>query len=41
MRLMNSAFGEAVLPAEAEQILRKFFNEMSTFMINQVEPGIR
>jgi hypothetical protein len=41
MRLMNSAFGEAALPAEAEQVLHKFFDEMSTFMINQVEAGIR
>ena len=38
MRLMNSAFDEAALPAEPEQILRKFFDEMSSFMINQVEP---
>jgi hemoglobin len=41
MRLMNSAFGEAALPEKAEQVLRKFFNEMSTFMINQPEPGMR
>jgi len=40
MRLMNSAFGEAALPEKAEQVLRKFFNEMSTFMINQPEPGM-
>ena len=38
MRLMDSAFGEAALPAEAEQLLRKFFDEMSSFMINRVEP---
>src|SRR3984957_6808338 len=38
MRLMNNAFGEAALPAEAEEVLRKFFHEMSTFMINQAEP---
>jgi hypothetical protein len=31
---MNSAFGEAALPEEAEQVLRKFLDEMSTFMIN-------
>jgi len=36
MRLMDNALGEASLPGEAEQVLRKFFNEMSTFMINQV-----
>jgi hemoglobin len=41
MRLMNSAFGEAALPEKAEQVLRKFFNEMSTFMINQPDPGLR
>jgi hemoglobin len=39
MRLMNSAFAEAALPNEAEQALRKFFDEMSTFMINRPEPG--
>jgi hemoglobin len=38
MRLMNSAFGEAALPEKAEQVLRKFLDEMSTFMINQPEP---
>jgi hypothetical protein len=41
MRLMNSAFGEAALPEEAERVLRKFLDEMSTFMINQAEPGMR
>jgi hemoglobin len=40
MRLMDNALGEASLPGEAEQVLRKFFNEMSTFMINQTEPEI-
>src|SRR6202167_5057279 len=30
MRLMNSAFGESALPAEAEKVLRKFIDEMST-----------
>jgi hemoglobin len=38
MRLMNSALGEAALPEKAEQVLRKFLDEMSTFMINQLEP---
>src|SRR5450631_1301635 len=37
MRLMNSAFGEAALPEKAEQVLRKFLDEMSTFM---TEPGL-
>jgi len=41
MRLMNNAFGEAGLPGEAEQVLRKFLDGMSSFMINQVEPGVR
>jgi hypothetical protein len=41
MRLMNSAFGEAALPEEAEQVLREFLDGMSSFMINQVEPGVR
>jgi hypothetical protein len=35
MRLMNNAFAEAALPEKAEQLLRKFLDEMSTFMINQ------
>jgi hypothetical protein len=34
------AFGEAALPKEAEQVLRKFLDQMSTFMINQSESGI-
>jgi hemoglobin len=41
MRLMNSAIEEAAISAEAEQVLRKFLDEMSTFMINQPEPGMR
>jgi hemoglobin len=41
MRLMNSAFVEAALPGEAEQVLRKFLDGMSSFMINQAEPGVR
>ncbi len=35
MKLMNNAFAEAGLPAEVEQFLRAFFEQMSTFMINQ------
>jgi hemoglobin len=35
MGLMNNAFAEAALPAEVEQYLRTFFEQMSTFMINQ------
>jgi hemoglobin len=34
MQLMNNAFAEATLPAEAEQLIRSFFEQMSTFMIN-------
>jgi hemoglobin len=41
MHLMNSALGEAALPEKAEQVLRKFLDEMSTFMINQPAPGMR
>jgi hypothetical protein len=41
MRLMNSALGEAALPEEAEQVLRKFLDGLSSFMINQGEPGVR
>src|SRR5258708_20649026 len=41
MRLMNRAFEEAALPREADQVLRKFLDETSTVMINQVEPGVR
>lgn len=32
---MNNALLEAALPTEAEQLLREFFEQMSTFMINQ------
>ena len=34
MRLMENALREASLPGEAEEFLRKFFDEMATFMIN-------
>src|SRR5579863_8533600 len=34
MQLMNNAFAEAALPAEAEQLIRSFFEQMATFMIN-------
>ena len=40
MRLMDKALGEASLPGGAEEVLRKFFNETSTFMINRPEAGI-
>jgi hemoglobin len=35
MQLMDQAFTEAALPTEAEQHLRTFLEQMSTFMINQ------
>jgi hemoglobin len=35
MQLMANAFAEAALPPEVEQHLRAFFDQMSTFMINQ------
>ena len=35
MQIMDNAFAEAALPREAEQMLRDFFGQMSTFMINQ------
>lgn len=35
IRLMNNAFAEAALPPEVEHFLRAFFDQMSTFMINQ------
>jgi hemoglobin len=37
MQLMNNAFAEAALPIEAEQLIRMFFEQMSTFMINQAD----
>ena len=37
IQLMNNALREAALPAEADQILRAFFDHMSTFMINQTQ----
>ena len=35
MHLMSNAFTDAALPAEVEELLRAFFEHMSTFMINQ------
>jgi hemoglobin len=35
MQLMDKAFAEAALPKEAEQPLRTFMEQMSTFMINR------
>ncbi len=39
MRLMDNALREASLPSEPEQVLRKFFNETATFLINRPEAG--
>ena len=38
MQLMGNALIEAALPLEAEQLLRAFFDQMSTFMINYASP---
>jgi hemoglobin len=35
LALMSDAIEEAALPAEAEQFLRTFLGEMSTFLINR------
>ena len=37
MQLMNKAFVAAALPIEVEKHLRAFFEQMSTFMINQAD----
>lgn len=37
IHLMNNAFAEAALPAEAEQTLRAFFEHVATFLINRKE----
>ena len=34
VQLMDTALGEAALPAESTQCLREFFHHMATFMIN-------
>lgn len=34
LRLMNEALADTALPEEAGQLLRSFFEHMSTFMIN-------
>jgi len=35
IQVMNRAFDEAGIPAEARKVMSEFFNAMSTFMINQ------
>lgn len=40
LELMENAFKEANLPAEPERVLRQFFEQVSTFMINsQSDPN--
>jgi hemoglobin len=39
MQLMHNALAQVALPPEAELLLRTFFEQMSTFMINQGESG--
>jgi hemoglobin len=38
MQLMGRALTDAALPTEVDQLLRAFFEHMSTFMINQPQP---
>lgn len=35
VQLMDKAFAEAALPAEAESMLREFFDGVATFMVNR------
>ncbi|MBM3767929.1 MAG: globin [Acidobacteria bacterium] len=37
VQLMSNALTEAALPAEAEQVLRPFFEHVAKFLINQAE----
>jgi hemoglobin len=38
VQLMGSAFEEAKLPADAERVLRSFFESTASFLINKAEP---
>ena len=38
VQLMSSAFEEAKLPADAERVLRTFFESTASFLINKAEP---
>ncbi len=38
VQLMGAAFEEAKLPAEAERVLRTFFESTASFLINRAEP---
>jgi hemoglobin len=35
VELMNAALDESILPAEAERILRSFFDSTATFLVNR------
>jgi len=37
IKLMDNAFQEAEIPEEAQAMIRVFFDQMATFMINQAE----
>jgi hemoglobin len=37
MQLIGNAFAQVTLPSEAEQLLRAFFEGMSTFLINRTQ----
>ena len=41
MQLMDNALAKAALPLEAEQVLRKILEKISTSLINRVETGNR
>jgi hemoglobin len=38
LQLMNKAFASATLPKEVEDQLRSFFEQTSTFLINETSP---
>ena len=39
VRLMENALEQAALPGDAAQMLRAFFDDVSSFLINQAAPG--
>jgi len=39
VQLMDAALAEAALPAEADRVLREFFHNTATFLINRAPPG--
>jgi hemoglobin len=38
VQLMGAAFQEAMLPPEAERVLRAFFESTASFLVNKAEP---